>query len=86
MTWHRTSSRSVASGPYAVSRSTVLDATTGGLVDRYSAWHGLDLAEQPRGAPCQPAELLGIRGSAAEAKALCEAHRGRSPLPQGQAA
>jgi hypothetical protein len=84
MVWRRSSAYSVTAGEqgeYAVSRATVLDATTGGLVERFSAWYGLDLLEQER-ATARPAQLLGIFGSAGEAKALCEAHRGRSQIPK----
>jgi hypothetical protein len=84
MVWRRSSAYSVTAGEqgeYAVSRATVLDATTGGLVERFSAWYGLDLLEQER-TTARPAQLLGIFGSAGEAKALCEAHRGRSQTPQ----
>jgi hypothetical protein len=85
--WRRSSAYSVTAGEqgeYAVSRATVLDATTGCLVERFSAWYGLDLLEQER-ATARPAQLLGIFGSAGEAKALCEAHRGSRLLLQAQA-
>jgi hypothetical protein len=78
MDWHRTSNYSVACGPYAVSHATVLEFDTGELADRYSAWCGLDLLEQPR-ETSRPAKLLGIRRTAAEAKALCEAHLAANP-------
>lgn len=81
--WHRTSDYSIAAvgTDYAVSRTVGLDTHSGELVERFSAWCGLDLAEQPRGIPCHPAELLGIRASAAAAKALCELHRSQQPPP-----
>jgi hypothetical protein len=87
LTWHRTSAYSIASaeGDYAVCRTVGLDTHSGELVERFSAWYGLDLLEQPR-ETAHPAELLGIRPSAAAAKALCVAHRGRSgfsPTAQG---
>jgi hypothetical protein len=75
MNWHRTSDYSVAANEadYAVARSVVLDFDSGELVDRFSAWFGMDLLAQPR-ATSRPAELLGIRATAAEAKALCATH------------
>lgn len=76
MNWHKTSTYSIAAveADYAVSRAQVIDDLSGELVDRYSAWFGPDLLAQPR-ATARPAQLLGIRHTAAEAKALCETHR-----------
>jgi hypothetical protein len=75
MRWHKTSPYSIAAveADYAVSRAQVIDDMSGELVDRYSAWVGPDLLAQPR-ETARPAQLLGIRRSAAEAKALCETH------------
>lgn len=73
MNWHATTPYSIASGDYAISRAVVLDLETGELVDRYSVWFGLDLLQQPRDR-ARPAQLLGVRASAVEAKALCAFH------------
>ncbi len=85
MMWHKTSPYSIAAGEqgeYAVSRATVLDTATRALVDRFSAWYVLPQPEESRYTG-RPAQLLGIRQSAAEAKAVCQAHRdaavGRKP-------
>ena len=77
MRWHKTSPYSIAAvdADYAVSRTHVMDDVSGELVDRFTAWHGLGLSEQPKGRGVPPS-ILGIRHTAAEAKALCEAHRG----------
>jgi hypothetical protein len=75
--WHRTSAYSIAAAgtDYAVSRTVCLDTHSGELVDRFSAWVGPLLSEQPRG----------IRASAAAAKALCELHRSQQPTPPAPA-
>jgi hypothetical protein len=54
--------------PFAVSKALVLDLETGELVERFSAWRGEPLAP---GGPMP--RLLGIFGSAAQAKACCSA-------------
>jgi hypothetical protein len=85
MRWVRSSAYSVACEDYGVSKATVLDLETGELAERFSAWYGPDLLAQPR-ATARPATLLGIRQSAAEAKALCATHqaeRGRAAPDSG---
>ena len=89
MRWRKSSEHSVVAvdTDYAVSRATILDQATHTLVDRFSAWYGPNLLDQPR-ATARPAELLGIRPSAAEAKDLCLDHQAnnkfhREPQPQG---
>jgi hypothetical protein len=76
--WRKSSEHSIAAvgADYAVSRATILDLATHTLVDRFSAWFGPNLLDQPR-ETSRPAELLGIRTSAAEAKALCLEHQAR---------
>jgi hypothetical protein len=85
--WHRTSDYSIAAAgtDYAVSRTVGLDTHSGELVERFSAWVGPLLSEQPRGIPCQMPTLLGIRASAAAAKALCELHQSQQPTPPAPA-
>lgn len=75
LVWRRTSPYSIAAvgTDYAVSRARVPDPETHALVDRFTAWHGPELLAQPR-ETARPARILGVRGTAAEAKALCEAH------------
>lgn len=68
MRWHKTSNYSVAAvdADYAVSRAVVVNDISGELEDRFSAWFGPDLLQQPR-ETSRPAELLGILRTAAEA-------------------
>lgn len=73
--WRKTSPYSIAAvgTDYAVSRALVPDPDTQELVDRFTAWHGPELLAQPR-ETSRPARILGVRRTAAEAKALCEEH------------
>ncbi len=75
--WHRTSAYSIAAfgTDYAVSRAVCLDTCSGELVERWSAWVGPPAPEPPRGHQAKMPELLGVRASAAAAKALCDQHR-----------
>lgn len=78
--WHKTSDYSAASGEYAISMAVIPHRETGVLEHRFAAWYGPDLLEQPR-EKARPAELLGIRATAAEAKALCGAHLATMDVP-----
>jgi hypothetical protein len=75
LNWRRTSAHSIAAEgtDYAIARATVHDGETGALAERFTAWHGPLLREQPRETSRMPT-LLGVRRTAAEAKALCLAH------------
>jgi hypothetical protein len=65
-------SERAAGTDYHVSRSHGRDPITGEPEVRYSAWHGPLLREQDRANWRWPA-LLGIFGTAEEARAACEA-------------
>lgn len=75
LTWRRTSAYSIAADgtDYAVSRAVVLDVETGELADKFTAWHGKNLIDQPR-ETARPARILSVCRTEEEARALCERH------------